>query len=276
MELDRLSVLIDGLRPSVRLFLNRPNVAESEHDALCGVSVPQLSLNLILSIAPLQNALPEPNVCQLVVCGGLKQSRALKQTDARAAVAQPNVLITRFDVNFEGPIGGPIGGLIAAQLAKPLSINLNEASSCLSNAVQLIAQELKVQRCGQSAMLRRSGDVLLICLLRHLIANPPHATGLFQGLADCRVAKTLVAMHTNPSAQWTLESLAIEAGMSRTAFATHFSSVMNISAGKYLEQLRIAIANHLVAKGAGLKQAAKESGYASTSTLCRALSRCSQ
>ena len=99
------------------------------------------------------------------------------------------------------------------------------------------------------------------------------STGLFQALSDPRIAKSLVAMHSKPAHPWTLESLANLAGMSRTSFANYFKEVMQVSPGKYLENLRLAIARQLVDTGIGLKQIATRTGYSSTSTLSRALGR---
>jgi len=71
----------------------------------------------------------------------------------------------------------------------------------------------------------------------------------------------------------TLETLANLAGMSRTSFANYFKDVMQVPPGKYLENLRLAIARQLVQTGVGLKQIAARTGYASPSTLSRALGR---
>ena len=70
-----------------------------------------------------------------------------------------------------------------------------------------------------------------------------------------------------------LEILADLAGMSRTSFANYFKNVMQVSPGKYLENLRLAIARQLVHTGIGLKKIAMRTGYSSQSTLSRALGR---
>jgi transcriptional regulator GlxA family with amidase domain len=80
-------------------------------------------------------------------------------------------------------------------------------------------------------------------------------------------------MHTKPAHPWTLESLANLAGMSRTSFANNFKDMMHVTPGKYLENLRLAIARQLVQTGIGLKQIAMRTGYSSPSTLSRALGR---
>jgi transcriptional regulator GlxA family with amidase domain len=138
----------------------------------------------------------------------------------------------------------------------------------------MIQAELDAPRCGQPALLNRAGDILFIGLLRYLVAHPGvHGHGLFSGLADPRIARTLVAMHQRPSLDWDLERLAHVAGMSRTAFASTFREVMKRTPGKYLSAIRLAIAQRAVDMGKGLKEAARAAGYTNTSALSRALSK---
>lgn len=80
-------------------------------------------------------------------------------------------------------------------------------------------------------------------------------------------------MHQRPGFDWTLERLADEAGMSRTAFAGTFRTVMRKTPGSYLSTLRLSIAQRAVELGKGLKEAARTSGYRNTSALSRALSK---
>lgn len=168
---------------------------------------------------------------------------------------------------------GPVGALLFAEFAEPEIISLQGSADSLSHVIQLIASELHAPRCGQPLLLDRAGDILFIGLLRHLIAHPRRSGGLFNGLADPRIARALVALHARPQAGWTLETLADAAGMSRTAFANTFREVMGQTPGKYLSTLRLAIAQGAVKSGLGLKRAARESGYLSASALSRALGR---
>jgi len=168
---------------------------------------------------------------------------------------------------------GPAASLLMREFAQPLVVPLAGADTALTQAVQLVCAELAAPRCGQPAMLASAGDILFIGLLRHLVAHPQAASGLFAGLADPRIAAALVAMQERPQAPWDLESLAAQAGMSRTAFTTRFKDAMNTPPGKYLAQLRLHIAQRAVDSGKGLKGAARESGYRDVSALSRALGR---
>lgn len=189
--------------------------------------------------------------------------------DTLALGQQGWVLWLSFEVAFDGPVGP----MFHEQFRQPLEIDLDAADPSLVQIAQLIAAEIQTPRCGHPLLMNRAGDILLIGLLRHLVASPQGSMHLFNGLADPRIARVLVAMHTRPAHAWSLTLLAQEAGMSRTSFAQHFSRVLGVSPGRYLARLRLAIAQRLVSDGAALKQVARETGYAGPSTLSRALSR---
>lgn len=176
-------------------------------------------------------------------------------------------------MGFEVAFNGPVGPAFQEEFRQALEISLDSADPTLCQIVHLIALEMATRRCGQPMLMSRAGDILLIGLLRHLVSSPDGTMRLFNGLADPRIARSIVAMHTHPQAPWTLTSLALEAGMSRTSFSQHFKVVMGVPAGKYLERLRLAIAERLAGTGMGLKQVARETGYAGPSTLSRAMTR---
>lgn len=263
-KLDRLSALLDGLAPVVTLSLS-----PDEHD----------------STAPLPDS---ANALQIyfLTCGSasLEFAGSTQKVESPALIAvQANdtALIHRFStddphrlVSARVLLTGPVAHLFLEEFKEPRTLALDHAEPALGLAVAMIESELNVPRCGQPALLNRAGDILFIGLLRHLVAHPTAlGAGLFNGLADPRIAKALVAMHQRPAFAWDLELLAQEAGMSRTAFATKFHQIMRRPPGKYLAAIRLAIAQRAVDIGKGLKEAAKLAGYESTSALSRALTK---
>lgn len=176
-------------------------------------------------------------------------------------------------MSFEVELDGPLAPIFLSEFAEPLLINLENADTSLTQIVRLISSEMAATRCGQPLLINRAGDILLIGLLRHLVSQPQKTTGLFSALANPRIAKTLVAIHEDASKDWSLEILALEAGMSRTSYAHQFKQLMQITPGKYIETIRLNLAQRLVVDGIGLKQAARSTGYSSASTLSRAMSR---
>jgi AraC-like DNA-binding protein len=245
-RLDRLSALLEGLAP--RVWPSDGGQALSMH---------------IVRAAAADGGSPTIDALRLLV---IPPGQGV---DGVALRARGLSLWMSFEVAFDGPVGR----LFLDEFKQPLEIGLARADPSLVQVVQLMAGEVETRRCGQPLFMRRAGDILLIGLLRHLVSAPLGTMRLFNGLADPRIARALVAMHADPASRWTLATLALEAGMSRTSFASRFKAVMDVSAGKYLENLRLALAHRMVATGIGLKRVARETGYAGPSTLSRAMHR---
>lgn len=261
-RLDRLSALLEGLAPEVTVCR-----FPLDADSALGSEPAKLWLYLLtrggaaLEVGVRQQRLLSP---ALVIC----RSDAPHRLEFNHEGAPPGI------VRVEARLRGPVGSLLLDAFRAPCTVALGDADSSLLHAVNLIAAELEQPRCGQPALLHRAGDILFIGVLRQLVARPSSEVGgLLSGLADQRLARALVAMHARPQAAWTLERLAEEAGMSRTAFARHFHDVMLMPPGRYVQVVRLAIARSTVAAGRGLKQAALAAGYQNTSALSRALSR---
>jgi AraC-like DNA-binding protein len=248
-RLDRLTALLEGLSPKVTQTTKADGL--SLHIVTTGQQ--ELAMNNF-SAAELE-------ALSLLVCPGGHSLLNVLAAEQRC--------IMSFNVVFDGPIGPSF----LAELSRPISIEMRDADASLLQVITLIAYEMQASRCGQPLFIDHAGDILLISLMRHLTSRPQQESGLFLALSDPRIAKSLVAMHSKPDHPWSLEILANLAGMSRTSFANRFKDVMRVSPGKYLENLRLAIARQLVQTGTGLKQIAARTGYASASTLSRALGR---
>ncbi|MFZ2268049.1 MAG: AraC family transcriptional regulator [Azonexus sp.] len=263
-RLDRLSALLAGLAPRVRVSRAPADIA-----CLTVAAEPAPCLHLyLLAEGQLRLELPA-TASQMLLAPCIAVCRA----DTAHALAAAAPADFRHLMCARAWLDGPVAPLLLGEFAEPQVVSLAGAESSLGHLINLIAAELQAPRCGQPALLDRAGDILFIGLLRHLIAHPTSAGGLLSGLAEPRIARALVAIHSRPQYKWTLETLAEEAGMSRTAFANTFRQVMRQTPGKYLSAIRLAIARRAVQAGKGLKMAARDAGYINASALSRALSR---
>jgi AraC-like DNA-binding protein len=148
------------------------------------------------------------------------------------------------------------------------------ASQTLSPIVQLLLQESKQQRCGQDTVLNRLAEVLLIHVLRFLMENKKLGKGVLAGLSDIRLARAITAMHRVPEQRWNVESLAVEAGMSRTAFNQHFRDTVGCPPGEYLSQWRMRLACRLLESSRlVISQIIDQLGYKSETAFFRAFRR---
>lgn len=259
-HLDRLTALLKGLAPRVAL---EPG---GELSMAAGQRFALPTLRLVLLVPPrpaARNAKPVESLDAPVLMAWRAD---------QPAIGWPVPVSARVVMQGRAELAGPMAMQLMETIEGVLSLSVTAADPSLQQAVQLIASELREPRCGGPLLLEHAGDILFIGLLRHLIAQPRTRHGLLNGLSDSRLARALVAVHRDPGKAWTLADLSRQAGMSRTAFATRFRTVMDQTPGAYLYGLRMALARASLQRGQALKQAAAEVGYTPTS-LSRALAR---
>lgn len=150
---------------------------------------------------------------------------------------------------------------------------LQASAAVLVLVQQALVAEAAAQRCGHVAVVDRLVEVLVIQLLRHAMAQRLVDVGVLAGLADARLSRVLNALHAEPEQPWTLDTMALLAGMSRARFAAHFSAALGTPPGEYLATWRIGLARSLLRQGRSVKQVAPEVGYANASALARAFTK---
>lgn len=136
--------------------------------------------------------------------------------------------------------------------------------------LQALFDEALAPRCGRQRIVDRLFEVVLIQLFRHLMQQRMLDRGLFAGLGHPQLARSLVALHREPARPWTLESMAAEAGMSRSAFAREFHAVVGQPPGDYLIGWRLLLARQQLRAGEPLKRIAQAVGYGTEAALSRA------
>ena len=166
--------------------------------------------------------------------------------------------------------GSPDAALIVSLLPQLVHVR---GERRLAVMVQLLAQESLEQRSGRDLVLTRLAEVLLIEALRSTTAATA-APGLLRGLADTRVAAAIRQMHEKPGRPWTVEQLAKEAALSRSAFFDRFTRAVGVPPMEYLHAWRMALAKDLLRKNEfGVADVAERVGYSSASTFSTAFSR---
>ncbi len=140
----------------------------------------------------------------------------------------------------------------------------------LQPIIEMLFQETSSAGQAGQAVADRLFEVLVIRLLRRVVDRGMMSTGMLAGLAHPQLGAALVVLHDAPERAWTLESLAAVAGMSRSGFAKTFKAVLGVTAGDYLTDWRITLAQGLLRNGTALRQVAPEVGYGSALALSRA------
>jgi AraC-like DNA-binding protein len=103
---------------------------------------------------------------------------------------------------------------------------------------------------------------------------PDDCKGWLAGLRDRFVARALTLMHARPAHPWTVEDLAREAGMSRSALAQRFTDLLGAPPMQYLAQWRLQLAaQQLRLTDRPLAVVAEDVGYESEAAFNRAFKR---
>lgn len=117
----------------------------------------------------------------------------------------------------------------------------------LETTLSFLACESASDRPGAATVIARLCDILFIHAVRaHLEEMPPCARGWLAALRDPDLAPVLRAVHARPGNAWTVETMAREAGMSRSAFAQRFCAVMGEPPLHYLTGWRVHVAAGLL------------------------------
>ncbi len=102
----------------------------------------------------------------------------------------------------------------------------------------------------------------------------PEGPGWLRGLADPQIGRALAAIHREPAAGWTAETLAGIAGLSRSAFADRFVALVGKPPIRYITHWRLHLARQrLRERHSGIARIAHEVGYESEEAFSRAFKR---
>ncbi len=175
--------------------------------------------------------------------------------------------LTCASLSFEGGAMHPLVRALPALVVVPLA-----QVDGLQASLSLLFAESDRVRCGHRLLADRLFDVVLLQLLRWLLDHPQHGdvkSGLLLGLGDPALARALTALHERPGAPWSLQAMATQAGLSRSAFAVRFKDVMGTTPADYLSLWRMTIAQSMLRSGQPVKFIADELGYANASALSR-------
>ena len=128
---------------------------------------------------------------------------------------------------------------------------------------------------GGQCVLGRLSELMFVDVVRHYLESlPPDRTGWLAGLCDPFVGRALAAFHRDPSADWTIESLAKSIGLSRSALAERFTQFVSQPLMQYMTHWRMQLAaNHLLSGMDSIAVIANRVGYESEAAFSRAFKK---
>ncbi|MGE0356130.1 MAG: AraC family transcriptional regulator [Burkholderiales bacterium] len=145
----------------------------------------------------------------------------------------------------------------------------------LTDSLGLSLSGSDAPRPGGAAALSRVAELVLIeSLRRHVESLPPGGTGWLAALNDRHVGAALALVHGRPGEHWTVERLARQGGLSRSALAERFSLVVGEPIFGFLTRVRLQLAAHALATTPrSIEAVAREAGYEAVNSFSRAFKR---
>ena len=131
------------------------------------------------------------------------------------------------------------------------------------------------KRAGTQTILAKLSELMFVEAIRYYIESlPAHSLGWLPGLRDRHIGKALQLIHGRPSENWTIDLLAREAGLSRTAFSERFVHFVEVPPMHYLVQWRMQVASRLLEeRGMSIAQVGSAVGYESEAAFSRSFKR---
>jgi transcriptional regulator GlxA family with amidase domain len=165
-----------------------------------------------------------------------------------------------------------MGALLPPLVHIPSSGNRASAQRALTRCIET---ELKVSRPGEQAIVTRMAEAFLLRAIRDYVLTRSNGDrGLSGILRDQPIARVLGSMHRRPEHPWTVDALAHEANLSRSAFAARFKARVGATPQSYLQRYRFTKAIQLLqTTGAKINEVAQRVGYDSESSFSKAFKR---
>lgn len=210
------------------------------------------------------------------LAGPLLEDASAHATDVIRIVHGGGGATTRLLCGFltcEGELGNPL----LASLPRLFKVDVgNDAESAwLASALKFGATEAAFPRDGSATVLAKLSELLFVQAVRRCIDSlPPHQKGWLNALRDRYVGRAMVRLHAQPAYPWTVDELAHQVGLSRSALAQRFSELLGQPPMQYLAQWRLhAAARELCDGQKTLAEIADSAGYESEPSFSRAFKR---
>jgi AraC-like DNA-binding protein len=149
------------------------------------------------------------------------------------------------------------------------------AAEWMRVSFEFAADEIAAGRAGSDMMLAKLSELLFVeAVRRHVESLPAGQVGWLAGLRDPFLARTLALIHGRLNEPWTVDDMAREVGLSRSALAERFTRRMGEAPMHYLSRWRLQVAAQRLSTGDDpAQQIAYDVGYESEAAFNRAFKR---
>jgi AraC-like DNA-binding protein len=145
----------------------------------------------------------------------------------------------------------------------------------MHSLLRLMATEAEASRPGSEAVVTRLADIVVVLAIRAWMDSEPGGrAGWLSALRDRQIGRALTLIHRHPERAWTVDSLARQVAMSRSAFANRFAELVGEPPIRYLLGWRMRLAlSALQDEDVTVSRLAQRLGYDSEAAFSRAFKR---
>jgi len=165
--------------------------------------------------------------------------------------------------------------LLFDALPRALCIPIGDgtAAPMVRELLRVGVHESTASRPGADSMLARLAELVFVEAMRRHSERAP-GKGWLAGLRDPHVGRALALLHSAPRKEWTVDTLAREAGLSRSAMGARFAALVGDTPIQYLKRWRLTLAAQTLRCGAeAIARIAESSGYQTEASFSRAFKR---
>jgi AraC-like DNA-binding protein len=206
----------------------------------------------------------------------------------RSAVVDSRNVRARGVIHYGG--GGPLTTLVAGSFgmsplaAIPISTILprflhlrleQNRSHAFQSVLDLLAEESAQPGMASSRLISCLYESLFVYAIRaYVSSSAAPLKGWLAAMSEKHLSKAIQAMHAGLEGSWSIASLAREAGMSRSAFALKFKTVLGQTPFEYLTQWRMYRTGVMIRlNNTSFSEVASAVGYGSESSFSRVFRR---
>ena len=149
------------------------------------------------------------------------------------------------------------------------------AAGLLRELLRVGVRESSASRPGTESMLAKLSELMFVeAMRRYAESLPPEGKGWLAGVRDAQIGRALALLHGEPGKAWTVDELARNVALSRSALAERFAALVGEPPMQYLMRWRLALAAQTLRSGGeAVARVAEHSGYESESAFNRAFKR---
>jgi AraC-like DNA-binding protein len=170
-----------------------------------------------------------------------------------------------------------VNRVLFGSLPRMLRISIGDGPAVvpLRELLRLGVSQTVASQPGAASLLAKLAELLFVeALRRYAETLSAEGRGWLVAARDRSIGHALALLHRGPANGWTVDKLAREVGVSRSALADRFNSLVGESPMQYLKRWRLALAAQtLRASRETILRVAERSGYESEQAFNRAFKR---